>query len=206
MIQKYLEKPLLYKGRKFDIRLWAFAHSCQDFYVYNEGYIRTSSEAYSSDNTDNEYIHLTNNCLQVKNKDTYGLHEEGNTVSFQQFEQYIKEQFPNYNLEFDRDFLQRMKDIAIDCYMSVKQTLNPNKRKNCFELFGFDFMIDEDFRVWLIEVNTNPYIGIHNQKMKHILPKMFVGLFKIVLDPIHSPDEIIENPHEGTGFDLLYSR
>lgn len=41
--------------------------------------------------------------------------------------------------------------------------------------------------------------------MKHILPKMFVGLFKIVLDPIHS-DEIIENPHEGTGFDLLYSR
>ena len=63
VIQKYLEKPLLYKGRKFDIRLWAFAHSCQDFYVYDTGYIRTSSENYSSDNTDNEYIHLTNNCL-----------------------------------------------------------------------------------------------------------------------------------------------
>lgn len=66
-------------------------------------------------------------------------------------------------------------------------------------------MIDEDFRVWLIEVNTNPYIGIHNQKMKHILPQMFGSLFKIVLDPIHS-DEPVENPHEGTGFDLLYSR
>jgi hypothetical protein len=69
--------------------------------------------------------------------------------------------------------------------MSVKQTLNPNKRKNSFEFFGFDFMIDEDFRVWLIEVNTNPYIGIHNQTMKHILPEMFDSLFKIVLDPIH---------------------
>ena len=66
-------------------------------------------------------------------------------------------------------------------------------------------MIDEDFRVWLIEVNTNPYIGIHNQQMKHILPEMFEGLFKIVVDPIHS-DDVAENPHEGTGFDLLYSR
>ncbi len=27
---------------------------------------------------------------------------------------------------------------------------------------GYDFMIDEDFRVWLIEVNTNPYFGVVN--------------------------------------------
>lgn len=77
-----------------------------------------------------------------------------------------------------------MKDIAIDCILSAKSTMNPSKRRNSFELFGFDFMIDEDFRIWLIEVNTNPYIGIHNDKMTNILPKMFDGLFKITLDPI----------------------
>ena len=55
-----------------------------------------------------------------------------------------------------------MKDLALDCYMSCKNVLNPANRRNSFEFFGFDFMIDEDFRVWLIEVNTNPYIGIHN--------------------------------------------
>jgi hypothetical protein len=157
------------------------------------------------DNKDNEYIHLTNNCLQIKNKDSYGIHEEGNTVSFEQFQDYLKEEFPQYDLDFNKDFLLRMKDIAVDCYLSVKQTLNPHKRKNSFEFFGFDFMIDEDFRVWLIEVNTNPYIGIHNQKMKHILPEMFDSLFKIVLDPIHS-EEHMYNPHEGTQFDLMYSR
>jgi hypothetical protein len=44
-----------------------------------------------------------------------------------------------------------MKDVIIDIFLSVKDDLNKNKRENAFELFGFDFMIDEDFRVWLIE-------------------------------------------------------
>jgi len=55
-----------------------------------------------------------------------------------------------------------MKDLIIDSILSVKTQLNPNKRKNVFEIFGYDFLIDEDFRVWLIEVNTNPYLGIPN--------------------------------------------
>lgn len=39
---------------------------------------------------------------------------------------------------------------------SVKNKINKNNRSNCFELFGYDFMIDNQFKVWLIEVNTNP--------------------------------------------------
>ena len=97
-----------------------------------------------------------------------------------------------------------MKDIAIDCYLSAKNTLNPNKRRNSFELFGFDFMIDEDFRVWLIEVNTNPYIGIHNNSMKHILPEMFASLVKITVDHLFDNDS--SPRHLETKFDLLYSR
>lgn len=50
----------------------------------------------------------------------------------------------------------------IDCFVAAIGGLNPNKRENCFELMGYDFMIDEDFRVWLIEVNTNPYFGVVN--------------------------------------------
>ena len=48
-----------------------------------------------------------------------------------------------------------MKQMALD---SVRATYDKLKKtdKQVFEIFGLDFMIDEDFKPWLIEVNTNP--------------------------------------------------
>ena len=82
--------------------MWAFAHSALDFYFYDVGYIRTSSADYTTEEMKYsdlshkdkgpeqdyeagclELAHLTNNCLQIKNKETYGIHEEGNVISFE---------------------------------------------------------------------------------------------------------------------------
>lgn len=88
VIQKYLERPLLYKSRKFDIRVWAVITNTSDFYFYNTGYIRTSSFEYgehqmsAGDNDSQVFMHLTNNLLQIKDKENYGKHEEGNCISF----------------------------------------------------------------------------------------------------------------------------
>ena len=67
--------------------------------------------------------------------------------------------------------MPRINDIVIDTFLSQGQkNMNPHNRQQVFELFGFDFMIDEDFRVWLIEVNTNPYLGTPNAYMKQLMP------------------------------------
>ncbi len=89
IIQKYLEKPLLYKGRKFDIRVWVLVTHNLEIYMYTQGYIRTSSNQYTLKDYDN-FIHLTNNCLQVHG-DGYGLHESGNTLSYEHIEEYFRE-------------------------------------------------------------------------------------------------------------------
>jgi len=38
--------------------------------------------------------------------------------------------------------------------------INKKLRNYCFEIFGYDFIVDEEFKAWLIEVNTNPCIEL----------------------------------------------
>ena len=83
VVQKYVEKPFLYNGRKFDLRIWAIVTNDFRIYVYKQGYLRTSSAGYNLKDKNN-YVHLTNQCLQVKGEG-YASHEEGNTLSFEDF-------------------------------------------------------------------------------------------------------------------------
>ena len=53
-------------------------------------------------------------------------------------------------------FIRRLNKLVADSFKAVDGKLNPNQRNNCFELYGYDFMITDDFNVLLIEVNTNP--------------------------------------------------
>jgi hypothetical protein len=65
VVQKYLEKPLLIHGRKFDIRIWTMIDHEMNLYVFKEWYVRLSSELFnlSENNIDNQFIHLTNNAV-----------------------------------------------------------------------------------------------------------------------------------------------
>ena len=90
-------------------------------------------------------------------------------------------------IDLNEMIVPRMKDIIIDSFMSVRHKMNPNKRKNCFELFGFDFLLDEDFRVWLIEINTNPFLGAPNKDMVVLVPKMIDEMFSLVVDNVFEP-------------------
>jgi D-alanine-D-alanine ligase-like ATP-grasp enzyme len=55
--------------------------------------------------------------------------------------------------------MSAMKNIIKMSVLSVKRKINRLERDNCFEIFGYDFMVDEkDYKPWLIEVNTNPCI------------------------------------------------
>jgi hypothetical protein len=77
-----------------------------------------------------------------------------------------------------------MKYYAALAMISAKRKLNPNKRKHCFEIFGYDYIIDSDFNVWLIEINTNPCIEESSSLLKVLLPRMLDDAFKLTIDQL----------------------
>jgi hypothetical protein len=47
IVQKYIEAPVLFRNRKFDLRLWVLIGHDGMYYMFKEGYVRTSSEIYN---------------------------------------------------------------------------------------------------------------------------------------------------------------
>ena len=75
VVQKYVKKPLLIDGYKFDLRIYALVYGCDPLriFVYNEGLARLATEPYispSSKNMDNYFVHLTNYAIN-KNSENY---------------------------------------------------------------------------------------------------------------------------------------
>lgn len=62
--------------------------------------------------------------------------------------------------------------------------LNPNGRRECFEIFGLDYIIDTDLNVWLIEVNTNPCLEESSTLLSRLIPRMLDDAFKLTIDKI----------------------
>jgi len=178
IIQKYIENPLLIGKRKFDIRVYGLLTSVNGNmkgYFYEEGYIRTSSKEYSLDNLSTKAIHLTNDAVQEREED-YGKYEIGNKLSFTDLQKYLDNN--NINLNVEKNLLVRIKEIVSDTFKAVCNIIDPYKRLYTFEVFGYDFMIDEEFKIYLIEINTNPCLEVSSPLLARLIPSMLESAFK----------------------------
>ena len=125
-------------------------------YWFKDGYIRTSSFEFQLTNF-NTFVHLTNDAIQ-NNSEFYGKYEDGNKVSYSQFQKYLDTKHSGAGFDFEAQILPKIKNITIDSILASRHLVKGNCKKPVFEVFGLDFMIDENFQPWLIEINTNPCI------------------------------------------------
>ena len=68
---------------------------------------------------------------------------------------------------------------------SVKSQLQINK--GCFELFGYDFLVDSEYESWLIEVNTNPCLEESSPLLEVLIPRMINDALKLTIDQVFLP-------------------
>lgn len=55
-------------------------------------------------------------------------------------------------------------------------------KKGCFELFGFDLMVDDDFNMWLIEVNSSPAMDYSTHVTERLVKMVSEDIVKVVVD------------------------
>lgn len=49
--------------------------------------------------------------------------------------------------------------LCVDPHITTALKKMPNVKNNCFDLYGFDILIDEKMRPWLLEVNLSPSLA-----------------------------------------------
>ncbi|XP_063529810.1 tubulin monoglutamylase TTLL4-like isoform X3 [Cydia strobilella] len=166
VVQRYVSKPYLINGNKFDMRLYVLVTSVHPLriYLFKDGLARFASVKYNDELTslNDRYMHLTNYSINRLSKN-YTPNEdfaacEGHKWTLQSLFQYLKTE-----KNVDTDALwSSMKDLVIKTVISGEASIssltkaNITSRYNCYELFGIDVLLDEDLKPWLLEVNISP--------------------------------------------------
>ena len=190
IITKYISHPHLINELKYDFRLYVLitGFSPLKIYLYKEGLVRFTTEKYSLDlnKIDELYRHLTNVAINTKNTNTYkkALNadtEEGSKWSLQVYEHFCEHNGINF-----KKIWKQIADITIKSILAVKDLFikviksNGTKDKNHFKLFGYDFMLDEKLKVYLIEVNSRPSLFMKDIIDLKLKPQLIADTLNIV--------------------------
>ena len=195
IIQKYIERPLLYCRRKFDIRIWVLFSYLGNFgkfeaYVFKEGHLKASSEIFNLNSLD-LFIHLTNYSIQKNNKN-FSKIEIGNEISFNDFQNELNKN-KEKNINFKTDIFNKIVKIIGITANIAKYKINAYNTKNCFEIFGYDFMLDEEYNPYLLEINTNPGYEESSPLITMLVPRMIDDALRLTIDKIFERNDKDKN-------------
>jgi tubulin monoglycylase TTLL3/8 len=127
VVQKYLERPMLIFGRKFDIRQWVLISSANPdplrVHWYPKCYIRFCSKKFKTDDLSDKFIHLCNNSIQRFNYlEQEGTFIEGLMWTSNEFQHYLVTSFTDPNI-WSETILPQMKNAALQSIKAVKNRL-----------------------------------------------------------------------------------
>lgn len=80
---------------------------------------------------------------------------------------------------------EKIHTVIINTLESVQDTFE--YKKGCFELYGFDIMLDDEFNCWLIEVNSSPAMDYSTHVTEKLVKVCLEDILKVVVDYHSAP-------------------
>lgn len=139
VLQQYLTKPHLLGGHKYTIRMFVVVTNYAGAYLYPHGYFNVARQLYQADDFSDLSSHLTNEHLDE---------HESNVI-----------QIPTSRMDIFTTLYQPIKDLITGTINALRQqhpqAFIENKQR-ALAIFGFDFLVDSDKCIWLLEANHGP--------------------------------------------------
>ncbi|XP_038649599.1 tubulin polyglutamylase TTLL7 [Scyliorhinus canicula] len=172
IVQEYLDKPFLLEGYKFDLRIYILVTSCDPLriFLYNDGLVRMGTEKYhapTESNLSQLFMHLTNYSVN-KHNENFERDEQadrGSKRSIQWFTEFLRTN--DYDVA---KFWNDVSDLVVKtlivaephilhAYRMCRPGQHPGSNSVCFEVLGFDIILDRKLKPWLLEINRAPSFG-----------------------------------------------
>lgn len=197
VVAKYISNPLLIAGHKCDLRLYVLVTSIDPLlvYIYEEGLVRFATVKY-----DSSHKQLWNPCMHLCNYSINKYHSDyiksddpcaenvGHKWTLSALLRHLKHEGKD-----TAQLMSQIEDLVIKAILSCANSMisahkmfvpHPN---NCFELYGFDILIDDNLKPWLLEINLSPSLNCDSPLDVRIKSAMLADLLTLVGIPAVDP-------------------
>lgn len=191
LAQRFIEKPMLFNGeKKFDFRIYLLIASTNPLIAfYHDGFLKLSIVSYDPHSTNkNSFFTNTNfaeKYFEIAEKE--GTYEgqtseelrQGQTRSYEQLQEYLLKAGYIDNTDWVDTYLRPSFRKAL---AHLARAVHPKlaKNPNLFEMFGIDFVLDQNLKLWFIEVNRSPQILSVTKYRTELQVRMFQDLFDLM--------------------------
>lgn len=186
-------------GKKFDLRIYALvtSYSPLKIYLYRSGFARFTNTRFSMKKEDiaNTYIHLTNVAVQ-KHAPNFDR-SKGMKWPIRSLRLYLT---TKHGPAATNTLFNAIQNLIIRTLLAVQPVMINDK--HCFELYGYDILIDQCLKPWLLEVNASPSLTASDKSDWMLKFGMLEDMLDIV--DVEGKREVPKNELRVGGFDLIW--